>query len=312
MSWIELSLDTTHEAVDWVYTLLATIQFAGEVQVANYSSLDRSQNWTFTIRLYLPNESQVRAQVETIANLLSPLHRTGLTTELEAAVLEERPPCRLNALAYPVGRRFLILGAEAEARSQPDKIPLKISTALSFGSGLHPATVLSLKLIERYTVSEMAALDLGSGSGILSVAMAKLGAKVLALDNDAIAVRSTQATACLNGVASQVTVRAGSLGAGNGLGHWMGGKASEADLAVDETTSFAANFDLIAANIFAHIHIALASDYQRVLCQGGLLIAAGFTSDREADVAAAMAKMGLTAIADERSGEWVALALRLR
>lgn len=311
-SWIELSLDTTHEAVDWVCTLLATAHFTGDIQLANYKA-DRSKqpDWAFTLCLVLPNSVHARTQVDAIADLLSPLHRTGLTTALEVAVLKDRPR-QTDPLVYRVGQRFVILNADAAAQLQPGDIPLKIKTTLSFGSGLHPATRLSLKLLERYALPAMSALDLGSGSGILSVAMAKLGAQVLALDNDAIAVRATQDAVQLNGVEQQVTVREGSLGLGSDLGHWMNGEIS----ATVPSIAAQAEFDLIVANILARMHIALAPDFQRALRQTkvhpGFLITAGFTLDRESEVNEALIEAGFEAIDCERSNEWVALAHRLK
>ncbi|MGV0025673.1 50S ribosomal protein L11 methyltransferase [Phormidesmis priestleyi] len=304
MSWIELSLHATHEAVDWVCTLLSTAHFMGDIQISNYTS---GENWAFTLCLYLPNDRHARNQVDAIAALLSSLHRTEMTTALEIAVLEERPT-QINPFVCRIGQRFAIVNSAQPVPLQPEDIPLQITTSLSFGSGFHPATRLSLQLLERYVSPNMQALDLGSGSGILSVAMAKLGANVLALDNDAIAVDSTQAAVNLNHVTNRVTVRAGSLGIGSGLGHWMGGETQE----TVDTFMPEASFDLIAANIFARVHIALASDFKKALRPSGLLIAAGFTDDRTAEVSQALEEVGFEAIETQRLDEWVALAYRLK
>jgi ribosomal protein L11 methyltransferase len=306
MSWIELSLHATHEAVDWVCTLLSTAHFTGDIQISNYRAAE--ENWDFTICLYLPNDRPASTQVDAIAALLSSLHRTEMTTALEIAVLEEPPAQILNPLVYRIGRRFVMVNSAQPTPLPPEDILLQIKTSLSFGSGFHPATRLSLQLLERYISPNMQVLDLGSGSGILSVAMAKLGANVLALDNDAIAVDATQATVNLNHVAQQVTVKVGSLGRGSDLGHWMGGETQE----TMDTFNPKASFDLIAANIFARVHIALAPDFQKALCPSGLLIAAGFTDDRTADVSEALEKVGFDAIETQRFDEWVALAYRLR
>ncbi|KAM3091520.1 50S ribosomal protein L11 methyltransferase [Phormidesmis sp. 146-12] len=304
MSWIELSLHATYEAVDWVCTLLSTADFTGDIQITNYTT---GEDWAFTLCLYLPNDRPVGDRVDAIANLLSSLHRTHMTTALEIAFVEEKPaPC--NPFVYRIGQRFVMVNSAQPVLLQTGDISLQIETSLSFGSGFHPATRLSLQLLEQFVSPNINALDLGSGSGILSVAMAKLGAKVLALDNDAIAVESTRSTVNLNQVTEQVTVKAGSLGMGSGLGHWMGGET-------DETTATftpEARFDLIAANIFARVHIALASDFQKALRPSGLLIAAGFTDDRTTDVSQALEKVGFEAIETQRLDEWVALAYRLK
>ncbi len=73
-----------------------------------------------------------------------------------------------------------------------------------------------------------------------------------------------------------------------------------------------ATFNLIAANILARVHIALAADFQRALQPRGLLLTAGFTVDYEADVLAALTAVGFETIDDARSQEWVALMHRLQ
>ncbi|MBW4487419.1 MAG: 50S ribosomal protein L11 methyltransferase [Trichocoleus desertorum ATA4-8-CV12] len=323
MSWIELSLDTTPEAVDWVQTLLAGTDYQGDVQVTAYSQLESRcpqepetlvPEWAFTICLYLPYDIRVRTRIAEIESVLSPLHRTGLTTELQTAIVEEKPVLSeaLSSLVHRIGDRFVVLPGDIPYQPETaDEITLRIKTSLAFGSGLHPATRLSLRLLERHVVPEMQALDLGSGSGILSVAIAKLGGHVLALDNDRVAVESTQDAVERNGVQQRVRVMEGSLGGGSALGHWMGGDISDHI----PTVQGAAEFDLIMANILARVHVVLAEDYRQALRQthapGGRLITAGFTTDHEAEVTAALTAVGFTVIDSERFDEWVALAYQL-
>jgi ribosomal protein L11 methyltransferase len=324
MLWMELSIDATHEAIDWVRTLLAVTNYTGDVCITNYAEPDIGclteqdivqPQWAFTMYLYLPYDTRATARVDEIVNQLSPLHRTGLTTALEIAVVEEKPEHAgtLNPLVHRIGQRFVVLTPDAPYESEvADEVTLRLSTTLAFGSGLHPATVVSLQLLERYIFPKMNVLDLGCGSGILSVAMAKLGASVLALDNDNIAVQSTQDAVRCNGVEQQVTVREGSLGCGSNLGHWMGGDSID-NVPIIEAP---ATFDLIATNILARVHIALADDYRRALrrtdARTGLLITAGFTADREDEVCTALTEAGFEAVDCERLNEWVALAHRLK
>lgn len=316
MSWMQLSLNTTQEAVDWIRTLLATANYADDLQITNYSAPEPPSSetlpWAFTIRLYLANTLQANSRAETLAQLLSPLQRTGLTSVLEKTIVDEKFSLaeELYLGAHRIGQRFVVLTSDAPYQLQANDVLLKLRTSLSFGSGLHPATMLALQLLERYVLPGMNALDFGCGSGILSVAMAKLGAQVLALDNDPIAVQSTQDTIALNGLLQQVTVKEGSLGQGSSLGHWMGGDALQdvPTIAASET------FDLIVANILARIHIALASDFKQALRRSdphtGILITAGYTADYEAEVNQALTEAGFELLACERSQEWVALAHR--
>jgi ribosomal protein L11 methyltransferase len=305
---MELSLDTNSEAVDWACTLLASTPYQGEIRVTDYSE-DSDQPWSFTLYLYLPEDAQTQAQ--DIANVLLPLHRTGIATELQMRRVETIAPSHDSRLIHRVGRFVItapcdIYEAARQHNSPADEIPLQIKPSLAFGSGLHPATRLTLRLLEQGVKPGMQTLDLGSGSGILSIAIAKLGAQVLAVDNDAIAVQATADAVQLNGVSAQVRVQQGSLGRGSELGHWMGEKTIGTVQSIDAL----APFDLIVANILGRVHVTLAPDFRQALNPGGTLITAGFTTDYEEDVRNALVQEGFAAIACERYQEWVAWMYR--
>lgn len=319
MTWMEVNIDTTAEAVDWVNTLLAP-EPIDEIHLMPYES-DGSgaiapSQWAFTLRLYLPNTIKGDRHLHQIAHRLMSLQRTGQIAELRIAVVAEKTS--RNALLtgpHSVGQRFMILpsGTATEINPQAiaptDRIPLWIEPTQSFGSGFHPATQLCLQFLEQSIVPGMQTLDFGSGSGILTVAMAKLGAQVLALDNDPLAVEATQTAVRQNQVEPQVTVKLGSLGQGNCLGHWMGG-----DEPVNAIDSLAiqpeSNFDVIVANVLARIHITLAADYYRALRQtayvGGLILS-GFTVDYQVDLEVALRQAGFGAIACKRQEDWLAI-----
>ncbi|MBD2353582.1 50S ribosomal protein L11 methyltransferase [Tolypothrix sp. FACHB-123] len=317
MSWIELSLDTTNEAVDWVCTLLAKNNVTTDVHIKRYTEADSEKitpDWAFTISFYIPDDIYADIHGSEIAQLLAPLQRTGLTTHLAMAVVADKPTDTelASSLIHRIGQKFVIVSAETAYSSTPEEIILRLKTSLAFGSGLHPATILSLQLLERHITPVMNVLDLGSGSGILSVAIAKLGANVLALDNDIIAVEATKDAVYRNGVEQQVTVKQGSLGCGSDLGHWLGGDSISNVPKIDVQNQF----NLIVANIPGRIHIALAADYQKALrstdSNGGLVILAGFTNDYEEDLAVAFTELGFENVDCERQNEWVALAYRLK
>jgi ribosomal protein L11 methyltransferase len=356
MSWLEVRLDTTHEAIDWVRTLLVGAIEPQDLHVTNYleaESLDsdlsnkesqESMAWEFTIFLYLPEDGRSRTRLDHLEQILAPLYRTGLTTEMQVAIVEEKL-ITPDTLRQSVGEKFSIVFSksdlEADSELAAGRIPLIIEPSLAFGSGLHPATMLSLQMLERYVLPGMHTLDLGSGSGILSVAMAKLGATVLALDNDPIAVQATQEAIDLNQVSAQVVVQAGSLGNGNNLGHWLGGEIADSvnqgfnqgfnqdfnqvptiDNQGNNQANHQGKFNLVMANIFARIHIALATDYCQVLQQDnpsnnsdqninqGILITTGFTKDQEDDVIIACQDAGFKLLDRLYQDQWVALVFQ--
>ncbi|GAA6624232.1 50S ribosomal protein L11 methyltransferase [Scytonema sp. NUACC26] len=318
MSWVELSLNITHEAVDWVCTLLAATHYTDDIYVNKYTNIDTSfpinpetpePQWAFTIRLYLTSD----VYIEEIANSLLSLQRAGLCSPLQEVVVQNKPQLgEVNPIIHRIGQRFVVLTPEVPYTPTSDEIVLRLKTNLAFGSGLHPTTILNLQLLERHVVPKMKVLDLGSGSGILSIAMAKLGAYVLAVDNDSVAVESTQDAVNRNGVEQQVTVMRGSLGRGSEMGHWMGIGTIDRVSTIEETQTF----DLITANILARIHITLAPDYRQALHRdrmpSGLLIASGFDTDYEDAVNASFTEIGFEAIDREQLDEWVAIAYHLK
>ncbi|OKH40333.1 SAM-dependent methyltransferase [Calothrix sp. HK-06] len=312
MSCIELTLDTTSEAVDWVCTLLASINYTSDITVTKYTNTDldrRQNNWTCTINFYLPNNTQASSRIQEIENLLSPLHRTALTSTLEAYVIAEKPnKSDIKSEPIQIGERFTVVNSDAvDLPNISEKIIIKLKASLAFGSGLHPATILAIKLLERHITNNMNVLDLGSGSGILSVAAAKLGANVLALDNDEVAVEATQDAITRNDVTDKVRVIQGSLGRGSEMGNWMGG----ANTGNVSSISPNGNFDLIVANILGRIHTTLAPDYRQALYQenqnSGILITSGYDNDYEESVTKALSAQGFEQIDSERFNEWVAL-----
>ncbi len=307
MSWIELSLDTTDEAVDWVCTLLANAIATTDIQINQYQGV--SSKWTFTILMYLPEDTHIHQRIEAIASILKPLHHTDMTTELRTFVVEQKffeIESTENSSNKQIGDRFMIVSPNSSYQpSNPQEIILRLQNSLAFGTGLHPATILSLRLLERHVKPATHTLDLGSGSGILTVAIAKLGAEVLAIDNDAIAVAATEDAVRLNQVTSQVEVICGSLGSASQLGHWMGGDSSDSVTEIYPD----GQFDLIVANIFARVHISLADEFYKALHKpSGILITAGYTSDREEDISLAMSKAGLIMCDREQIDDWIAIA----
>jgi len=159
---------------------------------------------------------------------------------------------------------------------------------MAFGTGLHPTTRLCLEALESIADRSLArgarVLDVGCGSGILSIAAARLGAtSVLGLDIDPIAIEATSANAGRNRLTRRVGVRLGSLPSGE------------------------PPFDLVLANLIASVLIALAPALAGELRPGGRLVASGIFRDREADVTGAFATVGLAVAERWATDDWVAL-----
>jgi len=153
---------------------------------------------------------------------------------------------------------------------------------MAFGTGLHPTTETCLLLLEELVRSGERVLDLGTGSGILSLAAVGLGAgSVLAMDVEQVAVETARANVAGYG---HIAVKQGSL-----------------PLPAPET------FDLVLANIIARVLIELASELRSVLRPNGKLLASGIIAEREAEVLAAFASAGLAVERRVQSGDWVTI-----
>ena len=160
--------------------------------------------------------------------------------------------------------KFYVRPSWCERSQDRALIDLLIDPALAFGSGHHESTNMCLALLSELARAGMSALDVGCGSGILSIAMKKLGAKVSACDTDEQAVAATQQNAEKNGVRiDQIW-----LGSVSGLSE-QASSLSERALCKD------AQFDLVVANIIADVILILSADLKKALKPGGKLVLSG-------------------------------------
>ncbi len=164
-----------------------------------------------------------------------------------------------------------------------DELVIDLTPALAFGTGQHQSTRLCLRLLSQHVRGGERVLDVGTGSGILAVAAAKLGAdSVLAVDIDPLAVDAASQTARQNQLSAQVEVQEGSVPDGR-------------------------RFDLLTANLTADILQHLAPSLSAALQPGGRLIASGLIAARQADVATAYRAHGLRLSEVEAEDDWRAL-----
>ena len=197
-----------------------------------------------------------------------------------------------DATPLRVGRTIVIRPAgQAHEASDADRVvelPAGDGSGRGvFGTGRHPATQLSLALLEEHVRPGDRVLDLGTGSGILAVAAAILGAaEVLALDVEEAAVAVARETVSLNGLAGTVEVGRGSI------------------------QSAVPPYDVIAANIFPSVLVELAPDLAAALRGGGLLVASGSVAARAEGAADAVRAAGLGLEGRRQQDGWVGMVFR--
>lgn len=192
-----------------------------------------------------------------------------------------------------IGQKLLILPAWIEPEDQK-RLAIRIDPAMAFGTGTHPSTQLCLELIEKYTQKGQTVIDIGCGSGILSIGALRMGAsKALAVDIDPAAEKSTLSNAALNDLEKFVESGVGSV-----------------------TEVLAGNFSLISsplvlANILAPVIIRLLDGGLVELVEtGGTLILAGILEEQSEGVRVKAEEKGLTFLEQRQVDDWVALAMQ--
>jgi len=189
----------------------------------------------------------------------------------------------------PVGERLLVVPAW-ETMDIGGRVPLRLDPGLIFGTGAHPTTKLCLEAIERHARPGQAVLDLGCGSGILSIAALLLGAKhVTACDIDPKAPDVVCANAALNDLTDDtLTVLCGDVLVPGALRDRLG----------------EAQYDLILANIVADVILALSAFVAPWLAPGGRFVCSGIIDGREAEVEQALKANGFTVLERYKEGDW--------
>ena len=183
--------------------------------------------------------------------------------------------------------KFYVRPSWCERSQDPALIDLLIDPALAFGSGHHESTNMCLALLSELTRAGVSALDVGCGSGILSIAMKKLGAKVSACDTDEQAVSATQQNAEKNGVQIDKI--------------WLGSVSN-----LNEQSSSAAaqpQFDLIVANIIADVILILSADLKKALKPGGKLVLSGILEKYKDRIEQAFSDLNFVQM--KKQNEWL-------
>ena len=305
-AWLELAVEADVEAVEAVTEILARVSTGGTSVEPAFELVDEGLGARVdgtrpaVVRGYVPAGDSGAAEraVADTTQALGHLQAFGLRPigQLRTRIVAEGDWAEAWKEHFPVlriGRRIIIRPTWRRHRAEPGDIVLELDPGMAFGTGLHPTTRLCLAALEGSAdagrVDSATVLDVGCGSGILTIAATKLGAaRVLAVDTDPLAVEATEANARRNGVATLVAARRGSLPTGDGP------------------------FDIVLANLIASLLVELALPLRDELRTGGTLLAAGIFVDREGDVRDAFAAAALDVLERTTEGDWVALEARRR
>lgn len=295
--WVEITVETTAAAMELVGELLAECGCAGVVyhdprlwtelkdKPAELLPAVPPDDQTYRVAGYLALElnweekvMKLRTRIEEVRGFLpvgsGTVHLRQLHEEDWANAWKEYyQPERIGP--------FLITPSWLSPPTTAEAIPIRLDPGMAFGTGTHPTTRLCLEVLPTVVRPAHLVYDIGTGSGILAIAAAKLGAKVLAVDKDPVAVRVAAENCALNQVAIPV-------------------------LSGDLLTNLEEPADLIIANILAEVVIELIPQAVAKLKPGGAVLASGIIDHKAAKVQTAFTNAGFKIINTLRKEDWVA------
>ena len=189
-----------------------------------------------------------------------------------------------------VGRRVVVKAPWYDYEPEPGETVLNLQTGMAFGTGGHGSTHLTMKALEDELTPGARVLDVGTGTGILAIAAALLGASAVdAVDIDPVAIHVARENVESNGVATVVTLALGSVGPGE---------------------PFQGEYDLVVANILADVLVALAPSLTKAVRGGGTLILSGILDTKEAIVREAFETLGMRLLRSDALEGWVTMVSR--
>ena len=302
--WIEITARVAPADVDAVAGLFADVSVGG---VVIEPAILPSDDVEFAFE-ELDEPTLVRAYVP---ESFAPADRRRLRRRLATLpLIEPLPALRYLTLVPPdwaeewkrfydiqhVGAHFVIRPTWIEYDAKPNELVIDLDPGAAFGTGQHETTRLCLAALERWQTAGGTVLDLGCGSGILSVGAARLGAsEVLALDIDPDVIVVADENTAANGVAGQVRSLAGSLG-----DDWPA-----------ELGSAVAFADLVVANISSRAVLQLLPAISSAARPSGVVILSGFLVRDTDEIEQAVDGMALDRLETTTEGEWACLAARV-
>ena len=228
--------------------------------------------------------------------LLSQLARIGTLQRQEIRREDWEESWKKHYRPIKIGDRMVVCPSWHEYRSSAGEIVLSLDPGMAFGTGIHPSTQMCLSRLEAWVSPGVKALDVGAGSGILTLGALALGAsRVVAVDVDPVAVKTTDANIERAGLEGRVE----SILTDFKLVAWEG-----------IPTDFRPPYDLVTANLTAGLILENLDNLQESLMPGGVLIASGIVVQREPEISAAISKAGIAVVERDEQGDWVCLVLK--
>jgi len=310
LKWLEVAIPTSPELLDDVTAKLTAAGMAGlviedESDFLNFLEQNR-QYWDYVdqelldkmkgvtrVKFYVTDDEDGHAQLKQYTQMLECEYTTTPLTDNDWAYSWQK-----YYKPLVIGQRLYVVPEWERENPVPDgRVPFYLNPGLTFGTGSHASTQLCLEGVEEHTTDGCSVLDLGCGSGILSIAALCLGAgDAVAVDIDPKAVDVAYENAALNGISKdQYLVRAGNVLSDKSLANELAQR----------------RYDLVLANIVADVIIPLAPQVPKLLAEGGTFLCSGIIDTRAHEVEAVLQKNGLILTKKREKNGWVALEAKM-
>lgn len=300
MDWTEIKIKVPTEATDQA-AAIANMTVSHGIYIEDYSDLEqgawdiahidlideelvKSDRTHSIIHIYLSKEVNPKESVEYITERLNALGIEHELVEMDVSESQWENNWKQFFKCTEIGKRLCIRPSWEEYDNKDGRVILSIDPGAAFGTGTHATTSMCLQALEELVTPDITVLDIGSGSGILSIAAILLGAKdVVGVDIDPVAVRVAKENAELNGVLEKAKYILGNLD--------------------DEITE---KYDIVVANIVADAIIALSDSAANHMKENGYFLCSGIIDIRAEEVETALISKGFNIIRKITNNNWVA------
>ena len=315
MKWNKITLEIREEVEDIVISTLADIGLEGaEIQDKQpLSEQDKKQMFVDILpdmpeddgvaylNFYLDEDEDVNAMLEKVKAELEELRMfvdigSGMITLSQTEDKDWINNWKQYFKKFYVDDILIIPSWEEVKEEDKDRMIIHIDPGTAFGTGMHETTQLCIRQLKKYVTSETELLDVGTGSGILSIVALKLGAKhAVGTDLDPCAVPAVEE----NKEANEIPVEAFDMMIGNIID----------DKEVQDKVGYE-KYDIVVANILADVLVPLTPVILNQMKKGGIYITSGIIDDKEETVVNAVKAAGLEVLEVTHQGEWVSVTAR--
>lgn len=315
MKWNKITLEIREEVEDIVISTLADIGLEGaEIQDKQpLSEQDKKQMFVDILpdmpeddgvaylNFYLDEDEDVNAMLEKVKAELEELRMfvdigSGMITLSQTEDKDWINNWKQYFKQFYVDDILIIPSWEEVKEEDKDRMIIHIDPGTAFGTGMHETTQLCIRQLKKYVTSETELLDVGTGSGILSIVALKLGAKhAVGTDLDPCAVPAVEE----NKEANEIPVEAFDMMIGNIID----------DKEVQDKVGYE-KYDIVVANILADVLVPLTPVILNQMKKGGIYITSGIIDDKEETVVNAVKAAGLEVLEVTHQGEWVSVTTR--